>query len=231
MRSSVRVKWIRSTQPGCLISGKWYRLLSVDDGFYRIKDETGDKNLYIPEAFELEGDISTVPHNHSEEAALGYGPHPCPVCGQFVCSQRSSYDICPICWWEDDESQEELIGLAGGANGYSLRDYRAKFIDERHPEWMPDKDAYKRLRFEKTDDKLDKEMAGNVGQLIRIFDSEGAFWTGTISEYTGRADSDRIGFSSIRVSLIDQGNMSFYEDEMMMLERIGNDIKKDDNSK
>lgn len=221
MKKTVCVKWKRSTQPGCLIAGKSYKLLSVDDGFYRIKDETGNKNLYIPEAFELEGDISTVCHIQSEEAQNGYGPHPCPVCGQFVCSQSGSYDICPICRWEDDQLQGDLIGLSGGANGISLREYRDKFIDERHPEWMPSKDAFKRLRFSKSDDELNTQMENSVGQLVQIWDSEGAFWAGTIIEYIGRLDSERLGFSCIRVSLIDQGDMSFYEDEMMMLEWIG----------
>jgi len=47
--------------------------------------------------------------------------HPCPSCGYDVFGEPpGSYDICPICFWEDDIVQLAFPDLAGGANKCSL---------------------------------------------------------------------------------------------------------------
>jgi hypothetical protein len=47
--------------------------------------------------------------------------YPCPACGYLVFSQPAgSYQICPICNWEDDPVQLQHPDLAGGANTVSL---------------------------------------------------------------------------------------------------------------
>ena len=46
---------------------------------------------------------------------------PCPCCGYLVFGEPpGSFDICPICDWEDDNVQLAFPDLAGGANGVSL---------------------------------------------------------------------------------------------------------------
>src|SRR4051794_19228883 len=47
---------------------------------------------------------------------------PCPCCGHVVFPEPSgSYDICPMCFWEDDPLQLEFATtLAGGANAPTL---------------------------------------------------------------------------------------------------------------
>lgn len=56
----------------------------------------------------------------------------CKCCGiGFVDAETDSFDICPICGWEDDEGQNAYPDLEGGANGYSLNQYRQWFFDER----------------------------------------------------------------------------------------------------
>ena len=46
---------------------------------------------------------------------------PCPSCGFLVFSEPSgSYDICPLCGWEDDHVQLIHPLLQGGANRQSL---------------------------------------------------------------------------------------------------------------
>lgn len=46
----------------------------------------------------------------------------CPCCDYPTLTERGMYEICPICWWED---QSELVtGIAGGP---SLKDARANF--------------------------------------------------------------------------------------------------------
>jgi hypothetical protein len=47
--------------------------------------------------------------------------YPCPCCGYDVYSEPpGSYEICPICFWEDDIVQLAFPDLKGGANKCSL---------------------------------------------------------------------------------------------------------------
>jgi Cysteine-rich CPCC len=49
-------------------------------------------------------------------------PYPCPCCGHVMFSEPpGSYDICPICFWEDDPFQLRWPDWAGRANRPSLR--------------------------------------------------------------------------------------------------------------
>jgi hypothetical protein len=63
-----------------------------------------------------------------------------------------SYDICPICNWEDDHVQLSYPGLRGGANKGSLKDYQDMILAKipvgiieyqgykRYPKWRPLRD-------------------------------------------------------------------------------------------
>lgn len=48
--------------------------------------------------------------------------YPCPCCGHHVFAEPpGSYEICPVCGWEDDALQLEFATtLAGGANPLTL---------------------------------------------------------------------------------------------------------------
>ena len=84
--------------------------------------------------------------------------YPCPCCGYLVFQEPpGSYDICPICFWEDDALQLEFATtLAGGANHVTLLDGQQIFrehgaceegliayvrppgpFDRRDPTWRP----------------------------------------------------------------------------------------------
>ena len=54
----------------------------------------------------------------------------CPVCGKHHFSEPNSYEICPICGWEDDRSQREDPDLRGGANKMSLNEAIAAYREE-----------------------------------------------------------------------------------------------------
>jgi hypothetical protein len=48
---------------------------------------------------------------------------PCPCCGYrtFRDPGYGSYDLCPVCFWEDDDLQLSEPDYRGGANDVSLR--------------------------------------------------------------------------------------------------------------
>ncbi|MDB5338139.1 MAG: hypothetical protein JWN70_3758 [Planctomycetaceae bacterium] len=50
-----------------------------------------------------------------------FAMYPCPCCGYEVFGEPpGSFEICPICYWEDDIVQLAFPDLAGGANHCSL---------------------------------------------------------------------------------------------------------------
>ena len=55
--------------------------------------------------------------------------YPCPCCGFLTMSgpTRDTYDICPVCGWEDDEVQYNDPNREGGANTVSLNQARANY--------------------------------------------------------------------------------------------------------
>ena len=55
--------------------------------------------------------------------------HPCPCCGYLTLSEPppGTYEICPVCFWEDDAVQFRDPAYEGGANTVSLDQARASF--------------------------------------------------------------------------------------------------------
>jgi hypothetical protein len=54
---------------------------------------------------------------------------PCPCCGYRTMSEQppGTFEICPVCYWEDDNVQFDDPTLEGGANEESLDQARANF--------------------------------------------------------------------------------------------------------
>ena len=50
----------------------------------------------------------------------------CPVCNKHKFSEYDSFEICPVCGWEDDAVATRHPDLEGGANSISLNEYRKK---------------------------------------------------------------------------------------------------------
>jgi hypothetical protein len=54
--------------------------------------------------------------------------YPCPCCGHLVFEQPpGNYEICPVCFWEDDIVQLAYPLMGGGANKLSLFDAQREF--------------------------------------------------------------------------------------------------------
>jgi len=53
----------------------------------------------------------------------------CPCCGFLTLHQPppGSYELCPVCYWEDDGVQFADPDYEGGANTESLKEARANF--------------------------------------------------------------------------------------------------------
>ena len=49
----MKVKFLGESDPLALLNNKVYNVLSVEKGWYRIIDETGEDYLYPPEAFTI----------------------------------------------------------------------------------------------------------------------------------------------------------------------------------
>lgn len=75
----------------------------------------------------------------------------CPCCGYYTLELKppGTYDICSICFWEDDMVQYNDPDYEGGANTLSLREYQKHFVltgsgnrkpdrfDNRASNWKP----------------------------------------------------------------------------------------------
>jgi len=74
--------------------------------------------------------IPTVAAEHVRPAPEPLGERfACPCCGCLTRSEADpgTYDICPVCFWEDDPVQAEDPQYGGGANVVSLNEARANY--------------------------------------------------------------------------------------------------------
>jgi hypothetical protein len=45
------------------------------------------------------------------------GPYACPCCGYVTLPRRGGFDICPVCFWEDDgQDDQDANDVRGGPN-------------------------------------------------------------------------------------------------------------------
>jgi hypothetical protein len=70
------------------------------------------------------------------------GLYPCPACGFEVFSRPAgSYEVCPVCDWEDDEIQLRYPAMQGGANTASLHEQQRALL-RRLPPHVAEHDGY-----------------------------------------------------------------------------------------
>ena len=52
----------------------------------------------------------------------------CPCCGYYTFTEPcGSYEICPVCYWENDAVQNDNPDYVGGANKCSLNESRNNY--------------------------------------------------------------------------------------------------------
>ncbi|MGM9858723.1 MAG: CPCC family cysteine-rich protein [Bacilli bacterium] len=105
-----------------------------DFGCYEIEHKEMTTSYVVEE-----GKIKTLLKTENIEFYLGkkakafirkcFALSKCPCCGYytFIEIERGNYDICPVCFWEDDIVQEKNPNYDGGANRVSLVTARSNF--------------------------------------------------------------------------------------------------------
>ena len=60
-----------------------------------------------------------------------HGNYQCYCCGYFTLpgAWDNTFEICPVCYWEDDGIQSGDPAYEGGANGVSLITARKNFLE------------------------------------------------------------------------------------------------------
>ena len=69
---------------------------------------------------------------HDSESPINRFPNACPCCGYATLDKRGDWDICSICWWEDDGTDNHNANhVSGGSNAkLSLTRARINFITD-----------------------------------------------------------------------------------------------------
>lgn len=67
----------------------------------------------VPEACRRQG----LMRDEDEGATTRF---PCPCCGFITLEDRAHYDICPVCFWEDDGQDDEHADEVWGGPNHSL---------------------------------------------------------------------------------------------------------------
>jgi len=62
-----------------------------------------------------------------EAIVLGEIKFKCACCEQNTLEIEDFYEVCPVCGWEDDSSQNETPDMAGGANQMSLNEAKEAY--------------------------------------------------------------------------------------------------------
>lgn len=55
----------------------------------------------------------------------------CPCCGYLSLPNRGYYNVCPVCYWEDDGKLSDELDSYSSVNHSTLREYRIKFGEEK----------------------------------------------------------------------------------------------------
>lgn len=106
----------------------------VEEEFLDASEETA--NLYLRRYLKTE--LEMVTNGYLEQSLLKAGfeasifdvepcLHPCPCCDFQTLEKRGSYDICRVCFWEDDGTTSSQAEHYSGVNRMTLHEARASY--------------------------------------------------------------------------------------------------------
>jgi len=93
-------------------------------------------------------------------------PNTCPACGYPTLESRNRFELCEICFWEDDgQDNEGADAVWGGPNGDdSLTAYRIRFLNSLSA--FPGNPNF--LKTKKELDILDKYIEDNEQDIAKV---------------------------------------------------------------
>jgi hypothetical protein len=71
-----------------------------------------------------------APRLTKQLGAADPGDVACPCCGRMTLGERGCYEICPVCWWEDDgqDNPEADVAWGGPNSDLSLTQARVNVL-------------------------------------------------------------------------------------------------------
>ncbi|WP_369265271.1 CPCC family cysteine-rich protein [Streptomyces sp. R35] len=91
------------------------------------------------------------------------GPYQCPCCGYLTLRERGGFEICDVCFWEDDgQDDHDADVVRGGPNGsLSLNQARGNYCAFG----ACDQGSRKHVREPRADERLDSGRTYGRGVL------------------------------------------------------------------
>jgi hypothetical protein len=153
------------TRPeGDSIRSSW-RLEAADEARVRVEDDGVGVG-----AADVDAETQSHAGSIMPKRVMASVVHPCPCCGHLVFDDPpGSYDICPICFWEDDQVQLRWPSSGGGANRLSLIDSQHNYqqfgaIEERFTN---------QVRSATADEPLDPGWRAIAPTEVNVFEATG----------------------------------------------------------
>lgn len=102
---------------------------------------------------------------------------PCPCCGRKTIGERGNYEICTVCWWEDDGQDNDTADEVFGRPNYGLSLTKARINFLVHGIYDPERKDL----FEKRECK-EKFISGREFQLVdnKVVIEKGTDWKSEI---------------------------------------------------
>lgn len=96
-------------------------------------DVPGDRNILTVNEYKKEyyQKIKDNPNYNFDEDEAKPIPHKCPICGDFIFKNTNSYDICPVCGWIDDGTDETFDDQYSEVNVSSISEAQEVFKQKR----------------------------------------------------------------------------------------------------
>ncbi|WP_437918723.1 CPCC family cysteine-rich protein [Sphingobacterium sp. LRF_L2] len=89
-------------------------------------DNLKERRDFFHNNFELKIGLQRADVNSTEVLK-----NSCPVCGYFTLDERNSFEICAICFWEDDGADDFEVNEESGPNHMTLKEGRIIFQEAK----------------------------------------------------------------------------------------------------
>jgi len=109
--------------------------------------------------------LPQLEYSNSDIKGLG---NTCPSCGYPTLDERSSWEICAFCFWEDDgQDDHDADVVLGGPNGdYSLTEYREKW-ENAYSDIMQS-DSATAEDFKRIDTLIELQSESNIPEILEL---------------------------------------------------------------